>query len=1289
MKHKTLRAIALICAVTMFASLPAFAAPAADGGVMSSEEAADDAAPEETAAAAAVGEAANPASGAAAEPTGAELANPAGTKSADQAGSEIADPAGSESTNPAGSVSADPAAAETSSAASTEGQAPSAANPSSDPALTDDIAVGEATEDASSEALPDEADAPLKEQDAENPLMTEPGDGYDFAWYPTPFELGYYLYCRVTSEEDKTVAARLYFGVDASGVDVVIPETVTHPGTQVEYTITEIDVAKDEYYQAVAASDVGRIKSMTFPDTIRGICGNSYSWRKAKDGQTTATLGIPYEYTSEIMGTVPDVDAALDAIPSYISGHYTNGCYYAGKCLVRVDPAYSGDLTVKEGTVCVLAGALVGCQKIKKVTLPQSLEFIGMWAFAGSSVTEVNLPKNLEKSITPTNYNRALTVCAFFGCDKLTTVNIQADTIGEIGPLTFYGCKSLKGFDFSKVENTRDYAFALAFAPGTKLEIKHGTIGTDSSGTAPFAGAGISELDVDVENIGFSAFYGCPNLTKVTLGPNVKKIQTRAFENCTKLANDVLKGSNVEEVYHRGLANTAMTELTIPATLKRIPGGAFCFNSKLKTVNWYPEELTNASYSSPGPLFADLTYNSSNQISLRGTAEEIFGFKPNPGTTQIETLNIYGGLGYTLGSASVFQQLPTVKTINIKYPVENIPRQAFYGDIALEKVTLDYPEALKTVGKFAFALTGLEEAVVMKGVEYDAFAFQNDINLKKAVVEEGATSLGSFMFDGCRSLEEVSLPDSLKTVSWAAFKNCGNGASVCLPEGLTLVEDDAFMVTNGVSHDLTILMMGDPQIETGHPEDPTITCYDQQNTMVAIPSDVLKVYTSGGSNYQAYKAYLTGRGVTAPEEGLLPDAVINAEITYSGQPVDYGSKVDASKVTVKVDGKTLPKSDYEVLPATFNKIGSFEIRVKLNPEKYGETQLIKTTISATQFYSAAKEGPVYELTTASSGASYDVKVSRFISVAGGNRYKTAAAIAKEAFPTGPSEAILVTGEKFPDALAANAYAGAKGAPILMSKLKELPAPTKDLLTKTWGKSVKTVTIIGGGFDKAVETALKSCGVTTIKHIAGKNRYKTAEEVCKAGIKENLWDMDWPVAVATGQTPADALAFSPWSYGLHIPILLAKNGTVSASTKELIGKFGWCILLGSSSTVKDSCLSNTQKSNSHYDRLAGSNRYKTSLAIANYFTRIEMGSYSSAAYADGTDEHFPDALVDGMLQGRLGAPIILTKPGQKDVLSFTKGTMNNTAYVKDPVYFLGWSAKGKSSEYGEITKLLKP
>ena len=64
--------------------------------------------------------------------------------------------------------------------------------------------------------------------------------------------------------------------------------------------------------------------------------------------------------------------------------------------------------------------------------------------------------------------------------------------------------------------------------------------------------------------------------------------------------------------------------------------------------------------------------------------------------------------------------------------------------------------------------------------------------ITSAVVGEGVTSLGSYMFYNCVNLQEVSLPGTLETINTSAFQYCSSLEEIDLPESLTTIGATAF-----------------------------------------------------------------------------------------------------------------------------------------------------------------------------------------------------------------------------------------------------------------------------------------------------------------------------------------------------------------------------------------------------------------------------------------------------------------------------------------------------------------
>lgn len=399
------------------------------------------------------------------------------------------------------------------------------------------------------------------------------------------------------------------------------------------------------------------------------------------------------------------------------------------------------------------------------------------------------------------------------------------------------------------------------------------------------------------------------------------------------------------------------------------------------------------------------------------------------------------------------------------------------------------------------------------------------------------------------------------------------------------------------------------------------------------------------------------------------------------------TQVTSYKVTVNAEGE-IPAESIAVLPSAkaLAPGGEVTLQAVVSPTNHTSGAVIWSRVSGSDAVTVdAGTGRVTVAETAVSGTTATIRASvgsltsdclitvsdgasvSSMRLGGANRYETAALIAKEAFPEGADEMILVTGSKFPDALAASGYAGAKNCPLLITSLKALKPEIQSLLTDTWKGRVKTVTIIGGGFDPAVSAALRACGVETIKTIAGADRYETAEKIFLAGLKEGLFTYDACV-VATGATAADALSVSPWTYKYHMPILLAKKGNKSLTPSEqaIVKNFNKVYIVGSEGVVNDPVVN---AMTGKVERLAGNNRYETSVKIAKRFA--EPGTFNTITFASGKDNSFPDALCGAMLAGQRSGPVILVSGNEAiNAVMYSYLLRDFASTLSNDLYFFG-------------------
>ena len=325
--------------------------------------------------------------------------------------------------------------------------------------------------------------------------------------------------------------------------------------------------------------------------------------------------------------------------------------------------------------------------------------------------------------------------------------------------------------------------------------------------------------------------------------------------------------------------------------------------------------------------------------------------------------------------------------------------------------------------------------------------------------------------------------------------------------------------------------------------------------------------------------------------------------------------------------------------------------------------------------------------------------------AGSNRYKTNIAILNGLMGSGGdnsgpqdlSRIVVVTGEDFPDALAANAYAGLRRSPLILVKRAEVPKPTSDYIKKIASK-VEEVVVIGGKMDGAVKDLKELLPSAQFKTIAGSNRYQTADKVTKQFLLEKygipLDDYSkkapCPVFVATGQTPADALSASSWSYAMGVPVLLVQDGTFNkkSDTANVIKNFDWVMLLGSSKVVSDKVV----PAGIEKQRIGGKNRWETSRLISDTFRQFLSGSsWDMVIYVASDDDLFADALAAGqfLTQGP-GAicPVILVNEKHAEPYTAVKTSSDSYGlYAHMFSMFIGSAGKdsGPSGRKGTIYK----
>lgn len=278
------------------------------------------------------------------------------------------------------------------------------------------------------------------------------------------------------------------------------------------------------------------------------------------------------------------------------------------------------------------------------------------------------------------------------------------------------------------------------------------------------------------------------------------------------------------------------------------------------------------------------------------------------------------------------------------------------------------------------------------------------------------------------------------------------------------------------------------------------------------------------------------------------------DVVYLASGVDFPDALaarawgDAAPVSTEADG-LWPQSHAEGLPAPVlltqrNHLPSAtaEVIAELQPSEIrivGGTPAISAAVQAR----VEAEFPAATVTR----------------LGGDHRYETAALIAAQ-FPSPTPVAFVVTGENYPDALAAGAVAGRAHAPVLLTRANHLPNATRAALT---GLGVEEIIVVGGDGVVSDDVLAELAGIAgSAIRIAGEDRYETAALLADA------YERDAGVVLATGINFPDALAGSALAAQAGAPILLTPGtslGNVTGSALDALSPSG-VVIVGSDQAV---------------------------------------------------------------------------------------------------------------------------
>ena len=371
----------------------------------------------------------------------------------------------------------------------------------------------------------------------------------------------------------------------------------------------------------------------------------------------------------------------------------------------------------------------VGKHKLETVKLPQTLKYIGKYAFLDcSNLQTVEIPQSVQTIGTG----------AFQNCINITTTNLPA----------------------SLQTNDEDYYLSEGVFSGC-IKLNNITI-PDSITVIP-------------QNY----FERCISLTSITIPSNITVIYNEAFKDCIGLQSIYANNIYPVDLSNTDISSNVFKNINFKTCILYVPNGSKYYYEKAKQWKDFLNivEIGSGTFKNvkcyPGGLSSILNIVEklfvenliiSDSIDARDFAY-LRDSMPHLTVLDIGNAKIkaYSGKEGTAGTSQYV------------YAQNEIPINAFYNPT-------------KKLGKNS--LTNIILPSTSTSIAQNAFS--SCISLHSIILQSSVTNIGIYAFGGCSNLTSITVPQTVKSIADSAFAKCATLSSFTIPLADTILKRQLF-----------------------------------------------------------------------------------------------------------------------------------------------------------------------------------------------------------------------------------------------------------------------------------------------------------------------------------------------------------------------------------------------------------------------------------------------------------------------------------------------------------------